>query len=120
MTAAARAGEPAGRFLETAHGRIFCMHFPARGAAPLGAVVVAPPFAEEMNKCRRMWTLLAAQLETAGIGTLIPDLHGTGESDGDFAAARWNALIWTEPTCWIFDSRWIAGSPARASLASSQ
>ena len=89
MTSAARAGEPAGRFLDTAHGRIFCMHFPAHTAVAHGAVVIAPPFAEEMNKCRRMWSLLAAQLAAAGIATFIPDLHGTGESDGDFAEARW-------------------------------
>jgi exosortase A-associated hydrolase 2 len=90
MTSAARAGEPAGRFLETAHGRIFCMHFPARARASSGALVIAPPFAEEMNKCRRMWSLLATQLGAAGIATFIPDLHGTGESDGDFADARWD------------------------------
>ena len=89
MTSTARAGEPAGRFLDTAHGRIFCMHFPAHTAIAPGAVVIAPPFAEEMNKCRRMWSLLAAQLAAAGIATFIPDLHGTGESDGDFAEARW-------------------------------
>ena len=32
------------------------------------------------------------------------------------SAARWNALICTEPTCWMFDSRWMFGSPARASF----
>ncbi len=89
MISAARAGVPAGRFLDTAHGRIFCMHFPSRTGATRGAVVVAAPFAEEMNKCRRMWSLLAAQLSGAGIATFIPDLHGTGESEGEFADARW-------------------------------
>lgn len=91
MIAAAAAGVPAGRFLDTPHGRTFCLHRPGRGEA---CVIVVPPFAEEMNRCRRMWTLLAAQLAPAGIGTLIPDLQGTGESDGDFAAARWSA--WRE------------------------
>jgi exosortase A-associated hydrolase 2 len=90
MTRSAAAGTPAGRFLETPHGRIFCLHRSARGEA---CVVVVPPFAEEMNRSRRMWSLLAAQLATAGVGTLIPDLHGTGESDGDFADARWNSWI---------------------------
>ena len=91
MIAPAAAGAPAGRFLDTPHGRTFCLHRPGRGEA---CVIVVPPFAEEMNRCRRMWTLLAAQLGTSGIGALIPDLHGTGESDGDFAAARWDA--WRE------------------------
>ncbi len=96
MTLSADAGPPAGRFLDTAHGRIFCMHWPAAEAAAGGgaAVVVVPPFAEEMNRCRRMWALLAGQLASAGIATVIPDLHGTGESDGDFADARWES--WRE------------------------
>lgn len=88
MTARADAGQPAGRFLDTAHGRIFCVHHAASAGA---AVVVVPPFAEEMNKCRRMWTLLAAELATTGIGSVIVDLQGTGESDGDFADARWQS-----------------------------
>jgi exosortase A-associated hydrolase 2 len=91
MIASAAAGVPAGRLLETPHGRTFCLHRPARGESCL---IVVPPFAEEMNRCRRMWTLLAAQLARAGVGMLIPDLHGTGESDGDFAQARWEA--WRE------------------------
>jgi exosortase A-associated hydrolase 2 len=86
MITSAGAGESAGRFLDTAHGRIFCMQTRAGGSA---CVVVVPPFAEEMNKSRRMWTLLAAQLAARGIDTLIPDLRGTGESDGDFTDARW-------------------------------
>ena len=32
------------------------------------------------------------------------------------SAARWNALICTAPTCWMFDSRWMSWSPARASF----
>ncbi|HJS21855.1 MAG TPA: hydrolase 2, exosortase A system-associated [Steroidobacteraceae bacterium] len=91
MTPSAAAGTPAGRFLQTPHGRIFCLHRAARGEA---CVVVVPPFAEEMNRSRRMWSLLAAPLAAAGVGMLIPDLHGTGESDGDFADARWNS--WNE------------------------
>ncbi len=91
MSTSGGAGESAGRFLDTPHGRIFCMHTRARGDACL---VVVPPFAEEMNKSRRMWSLLAAQLAAQGIATLIPDLHGTGESDGDFADARWQS--WRE------------------------
>lgn len=91
MSSAAAAGAPAGRFLETPHGRIFCLRSGAQGEA---CVIVVPPFAEEMNRSRRMWSLLAAQLASAGIVTLIPDLHGTGESDGDFADARWES--WRE------------------------
>ncbi len=91
MSSPAAAGAPAGRFLDTPHGRIFCQRRRAHGEA---CVIVVPPFAEEMNRSRRMWSLLAAQLAGAGIDTLIPDLHGTGESDGDFADARWDS--WRE------------------------
>ena len=88
MNAPAAAGVPDGRFLETPHGRIFCLHRAGRGDA---CIIVVPPFAEEMNRSRRMWTLLAAQLAGVGVGTLIPDLHGTGDSDGEFAEATWEA-----------------------------
>ena len=88
MRFSAAAGAPAGRFLDTPRGRIFCLEAPAQSDSCL---IVVPPFAEEMNRCRRMWTLLAAQLTAAGIGVLVPDLHGTGESDGDFVDARWDS-----------------------------
>jgi exosortase A-associated hydrolase 2 len=88
MTFSAAAGAPAGRFLDTPRGRIFCRYTPAQNESCL---IVVPPFAEEMNRCRRMWTLLAVELAAAGIGMLVPDLHGTGESDGDFAEARWDS-----------------------------
>lgn len=45
-----------------------------------------------MNKSRRMFTLLAQQLATYGVGTLIFDLYGTGDSAGDFGDARWD--VW--------------------------
>jgi exosortase A-associated hydrolase 2 len=90
--------EPGGLFLTTPHGRSFCMRYPpVSGPIPGGSsglcVLVVPPFAEEMNKTRRMWTLLAAALAQRGVEVLIPDLHGTGESDGDFADARWEHWI---------------------------
>ncbi len=44
-----------------------------------------PPFAEEMNKCRRMMALTAYALQAAGLDVLFVDLFGTGDSGGDFA-----------------------------------
>lgn len=82
---------PHGCFLASRAGRIFLMHYPA--AAQAGAavryVLCVPPFAEEMNKSRRMWTLLAERLHARGLGVMVPDLFGTGDSEGDFADARW-------------------------------
>jgi len=86
----AGAGEPAGSFLSARHGRTFCLRHPAGGTR---AAIYIAPFAEEMNRSRRMGTLLAAALAARGVSALIPDLHGTGESDGDFADARWSLWI---------------------------
>ena len=52
------------------------------------------PFAEEMNKSRRMAALQARALAAQGYAVLMPDLYGCGDSSGDFADARWE--IWVE------------------------
>lgn len=71
-------------------GRRYCLYQPAVGACR-GALVYVPPFAEEMNKSRRMAALLARELARQGIATLRIDLHGCGDSGGDFADARWES-----------------------------
>jgi len=66
--------------------------------------MIVPPFAEEMNKCRRMMGMFAQALSSAGIAAAYVDLFGTGDSDGEFERAtweRWNAdvrtaLAWCE------------------------
>ena len=72
-----------------AGGQRYCLYQPAVGACR-GALVYVPPFAEEMNKSRRMAALLALALARRGIATLRIDLHGCGDSGGDFADARWD------------------------------
>lgn len=47
------------------------------------------PFAEEMNKSRRMAALQARALASAGYAVLQIDLHGCGDSSGDFGDASW-------------------------------
>lgn len=59
-----------------------------------GHVLCVPPFNEEMNRCRSMVTLLARALSAQGLGTLVLDLYGTGDSEGDYAQARWS--IWLD------------------------
>jgi exosortase A-associated hydrolase 2 len=84
-------------FLDGSAGRLFCVFrpgrpLPSRAGAAAPVVLVLPAFAEEMNKTRRMLSLFAQQAQAAGIGTLIPDLYGTGDSEGDFGEAtleRW-------------------------------
>lgn len=86
--------QPGGRHLQSAGGRLHLMHYPAGGRAPAHYVIFVPPFAEEMNKARRMWSLLAQRLHGRGCGVLMPDLYGTGDSEGDFLDARWR--LWRE------------------------
>jgi exosortase A-associated hydrolase 2 len=52
-------------------------------------VLVVPPFAEEMNKCRHMVTELANRLVQRGLTVVVPDLFGTGDSGGDFSDGGW-------------------------------
>lgn len=40
-----------------------------------------------------MVTLLAQNLARHGLGTLVVDLYGTGESDGEYVDARWETWI---------------------------
>lgn len=76
-------------FIEGESGRLFYVLHPSSMQSPRGCVLFVPPFAEEMNKARRMVALQARRLVGAGYAVLIPDLFGCGDSDGDFAQATW-------------------------------
>jgi len=76
-----------------AGGQRFCVHHPAQGEHLRGRIVYAHPFAEEMNKTRRMAALQARAFAAAGYSVLQIDLHGCGDSSGDFADASWQAWI---------------------------
>lgn len=85
-------------FLHAGAGERFCLFHPPAGShagsAARGAVLYIHPFAEEMNRARRMAALQARALAQAGYGVLQLDLHGCGDSSGDFADARWEG--WRE------------------------
>ena len=67
------------------------MHEPR---APLrGAIVYAHPWAEEMNKSRRMAAMQARALADAGFAVLQIDLMGCGDSSGDLADASWQGWV---------------------------
>ena len=80
-------------FLQAEQGQRFCLFHPPAGACR-GAVLYVAPFGEEMNKTRRMAAMQARDLAAHGFGVLLLDLHGCGDSSGDFAAARWE--IWKD------------------------
>ena len=76
-----------------AGGQRFCLYHPAQGAAARSAIVYVHPFAEEMNKSRRMAALQSRAFAQAGHAVLQIDLLGCGDSSGDFGDASWSAWI---------------------------
>jgi uncharacterized protein len=80
-------------FLPAPDGQRFCIHHPASGDARRGAVLHLHPFAEEMNKSRRMAALQARAMSAAGYDVLQIDLKGCGDSSGDFGDADWHDWI---------------------------
>jgi exosortase A-associated hydrolase 2 len=60
-------------------------HLPARGA-----ILYVHPFAEEMNKTRRMAAQQARAFAAMGYAVLQIDLFGCGDSCGDFHSGRWD------------------------------
>lgn len=81
-------------FMATPAGRLFALHHaPAPGVPCRGHVLCVPPFNEEMNRCRSMVTLQAQALAAVGIGTLVLDLLGTGDSEGDYVQGRWHLWL---------------------------
>lgn len=81
-------------FIPGAAGKLFALyHAPRDGASYRGDVILLPPFAEEMNKSRHMLALQARALTAQGLGALILDLYGTGESEGEFGDARWDVWL---------------------------
>ena len=56
------------------------------------AIVILPPFAEEMNKSRHLLSALMRQLAAKGHSCFMLDNYGTGDSDGDLDTAT--TAIW--------------------------
>lgn len=108
----------------------FCLlHSPDRdGNTAMGALVYIHPFAEEMNKSRRMAALQARALATEGWFVLQIDLFGCGDSDAEFGEATWSRWVedvidaaeWLHNRCGFAPVLWgmrvgclIAGEAAR-------
>lgn len=97
-------------FIDTpGKGRRFCVHHPAQGASVKGKILYLPPFAEELNKARRMTAIQSLAFAKAGYEVLQLDPLGCGDSSGDFSDASWDE--------WLSDvalgAAWLAqGRPA--------
>lgn len=72
--------------------RLRCVAAPSSGR-PRGTVFLAPPFAEELNKSRRMCALTARALAQDGWRVVRLDLFGCGDSAGEFSEASWSQWI---------------------------
>lgn len=80
--------------LPSSAGLRFCVHhYPDPAVRVLAAVVYIHPFAEEMNKSRRMAAVQARAFAAAGYPVLQIDLHGCGDSQGDFGDTSWSGWI---------------------------
>lgn len=81
-------------FLAGASGPLFALfHPPKEPAVRDECFVFVPPFGEEANRSRRVVALQAQALAAAGIGVLLLDLFGCGDSAGELADATWDRWL---------------------------
>lgn len=100
-------------FLDSGDGsQRFCVHHQAQGPAKRGQLLYLHPFAEEMNKSRRMAALQARAFAAAGFEVLQIDLLGCGDSAGDFGDASWRS--WLDDA--LLGCRWLQSRPDPAPL----
>jgi exosortase A-associated hydrolase 2 len=71
----------------------FCLFYPTLGDKLHGLMLFIHPFAEEMNKSRRMAAIQARAFAQAGYAVLQIDLKGCGDSSGDFGDATWQHWV---------------------------
>ena len=75
-------------FLRGMAGNLFCIGaLHGQGRNQRRKILIVPPFAEELNKSRHILAAFAVALAEAGHDVLLPDLYGTGDSEGDFGEA---------------------------------
>jgi exosortase A-associated hydrolase 2 len=78
-------------FFNVDPGTRFCLYYPPNPGVPArGAILYVHPFAEEMNKTRRMAAQQARAFAAMGYAVLQMDLFGCGDSCGDFHSGRWD------------------------------
>jgi exosortase A-associated hydrolase 2 len=80
-------------FFDAEPGTRFCLyHAPNPHVEPRGAILYVHPFAEELNRTRRMAALQSRAFAAMGFAVLQIDLFGCGDSCGDFNGGRWD--VW--------------------------
>ena len=96
-------------------GHRFALYHAPNADSIRGLIVYVHPFAEEMNKSRRMAALQSRALAAEGFAVLQMDLLGCGDSGGDFGDATW--AIWVADV--VHACRWLQQrhSPAAGQAA---
>ncbi|MBS0366441.1 MAG: hydrolase 1, exosortase A system-associated [Proteobacteria bacterium] len=89
------AAAPRPMHLAGSRGALFALYYPPQGApSALGDLLVVQSFGEELNRCRAMVALQARELARQGIGTLVLDAWGTGDSGGEYRDGSWE--LWAD------------------------
>lgn len=70
-------------------GPLNALYYEPTAKSGLGDILFIPSFGEELNRCRSMVSMQARLLADLGIGTLILDPYGTGDSSGKHSDATW-------------------------------
>ncbi len=74
------------RLIDTPAGSLPCI---VRGPAAGPQVLIVPPLFEEMNRARALLAAIGRGLTRRGIGSWLPDLPGTGDSDVALTDVSW-------------------------------
>ena len=77
-------------FFNVDPGTRFCLYYPPNPGLPArGAILYVHPFAEEMNRTRRMAAQQSRAFAAMGYAVLQMDLFGCGDSCGEFSSGSW-------------------------------
>jgi uncharacterized protein len=77
-------------YLQSPSGRLFSLMHQPSSAACTGLVLHIPPFAEELNTCRRVSAQTARAMAQAGWAVCQFDPSGCGDSEGELEDVRWS------------------------------
>ena len=102
-------------FLAGAEGGRFCLVTHPAGPS-IGGLLYVPPFAEELNKTRRMAALAASAFAARGWTVCQLDLFGTGDSAGDFGDTTWAHWLADIDLAWAWMQENVPGPAALWSL----
>lgn len=91
-----------GNFLEHQGRKLFYLLLEPTTVKVHSTILFLPPFAEEINKSRRIVAQQARELAAAGNKVVLLDLTGCGDAGGDFLDASWQ--IWLQDAMFAADT----------------